>query len=185
MDDSEIIKLYTERSENAISETARKYGRYCRYVAYNILRNDEETDECVNDTYFRAWNAIPPHFPNCLRTFLGKITRGLALNRLEKFAAKKRGEGQAALALDELSECISDKCGGDPTDDIVIKAVLDRFLEELPAEQRKIFVRRYWYLDSVKKIAKELGLRENAVSVTLFRLRTKLREELEKEGIVI
>lgn len=186
MEDNEIISLYMDRSEAAISETDRKYGKYCRYIAYGILHNDEESEECVNDTYLRVWNAIPPHCPNCLRTFIGKITRGLALNKLEKLSAKKRGEGQTALALEELGECIPDNHNAkDPAEDIVIKETLDRFLENLPSESRKIFVRRYWYMSSIREIADEFGLKESKVSVTLFRLRKKLKTELEKEGIII
>ena len=186
MEDNEIIALYMDRSEAAISETERKYGKYCRYIAYGILHDDEEAEECVNDTYLRVWNAIPPHCPNCLRTFIGKITRGLALNKREKLSAKKRGEGQTALALDELGECIPDAHSADnAAEDIVIRDTLNRFLENLPTESRKIFVRRYWYLSSIKEIADEFGLGESKVTVTLFRLRAKLKAELEKEGIVI
>ncbi|MCH5203668.1 MAG: sigma-70 family RNA polymerase sigma factor [Oscillospiraceae bacterium] len=186
MEDNEIIALYMDRSEAAISETDRKYGKYCRYIAYGILRDNEEAEECVNDTYFRVWNAIPPHCPNCLRTFIGRITRGLALNKSEKLSAKKRKEGQTALALEELSECIPDMHNSEnAAEDIVIKETLDRFLKDLPPESRKIFVRRYWYLSSIREIADEFGLKESKVSVTLFRLRKRLKTELEKEGIII
>lgn len=106
MDDSKIIELYMERSEQAISETSKKYGRYCHYIAYSILHNDEDSEECVNDTYLRAWNSIPPKRPSKLQTFLGKITRNLSLNKWEKLSAEKRGAGQTSLILDELSECI-------------------------------------------------------------------------------
>lgn len=106
MDDSKIIELYMERSEQAISETSKKHGRYCHYIAYSILHNDEDSEECVNDTYLRAWNSIPPKRPSKLQTFLGKITRNLSLNKWEKLSAEKRGAGQTSLILDELSECI-------------------------------------------------------------------------------
>lgn len=186
MDDHRIIKLYMERSEQAISETAQKYGRYCHYIAFNILHNDSDSEECVNDTYLRTWNSIPPKQPNRLQTFLGKITRNLALNRYEKQSAEKRGGGQVPIILDELGECIpSEACTENIVDELVVKDVLNSFLDELPIEIRKIFVRRYWYMDSIKDIALEYGLSESNVSVTLFRTREKLKGLFEKEGIVL
>ena len=186
MDDSKIIELYMDRSEQAISETARKYGRYCHYIAYNILHNDEDSEECVNDTYLRTWNSIPPKRPNKLQTFLGKITRNLSLNKYEKQSAEKRGSGQIPLILDELTECIpADRNSETLVEDMVIKETLDRFLENLSADARKIFVRRYWYMSSVKEIEEEYGLSESKVTVTLFRTRQKLKTVLEKEGIAL
>lgn len=186
MDDSKIIELYMDRSEQAISETAIKYGRYCHCIAYNILRNDEDSEECVNDTYLRTWNAIPPKHPNRLQTFLGKITRNLSLNKWEKQSAEKRGSGQIPLVLDELTECIpADKTAERMVDDLLIKEVLNRFLNDLSGDARRIFVRRYWYISSVKEIAKEYGISESKVTVTLFRTREKLKTVLEKEGIAL
>lgn len=176
MDDSKIIELYMERSEQAISETSKKYGRYCHYIAYSILHNDEDSEECVNDTYLRAWNSIPPKRPSKLQTFLGKITRNLSLNKWEKLSAEKRGAGQTSLILDELSECIpAEQDAVNTVENMVIRDVLDRFLDELPAETRKIFVRRYFYMSPVKEIADEYGLSESKVTVTLFRTRGKLK----------
>ncbi len=186
MDDDKIIELYMDRSEQAISETSKKYGRYCHSIAYGILQSDADSEECVNDTYLRTWNSIPPKRPNHLQTFLGKITRNLSLNRLEMRSAEKRGEGQTVLILDELAECIPAE--GDATravEDMVIRNVLNRFLEDLPAETRRIFVRRYWYMSSVKEIAEEYGLSQSKVTVTLFRTRGKLKTALEKEGIIL
>lgn len=186
MDDNEIIKLYQSRSEQAISETSGKYGKYCHYIAYNILRNQEDASECVNDAYLNTWNAIPPACPTNLQTFLGKITRNLAINKLEKAKAKKRGAGQSILLLDELSECIPDNNSqAQITDSLVIKDVLNSFLANLPKETRQIFIRRYWYLSSIKEIAKDYGLSESKVTVTLFRTREKLKTVLEKEGILL
>ena len=186
MDDNKIIELYCERSEQAISETSKKYGKYCHYIAYSILRNDKDSEECVNDTYLRAWNSIPPRNPNNLQTFLGKITRNLSLNKLEKQSAEKRGAGQTSFILDELSECIPSKDDTVNTvENMVIKDVLDLFLDSLPAETRKIFVRRYFYMSSVKEIADEYGISESKVTVTLFRTRKKLKTVLEKEGILL
>lgn len=184
MEDGEIIALYWARSEEALSETARKYGRYCHSIARNILNNDEDAEECVSDAYLRAWNAIPPARPARLQTWLGRIVRNLALNRREKASAEKRGAGQIPLILDELAECIPDGLDGDAvTESILIKDVLDRFLEALPPDTRKIFVRRYWYMSSLKEIAEEYGISEGSAAVSLLRTRTKLRSVLEKEGI--
>ena len=186
MDDRQIIALFNERSETALSETAKKYGRYCRTVAYNILRNEEDSEECVNDTWLRAWDAIPPQCPERLSVFLGKITRNLALNRYKHKNREKRGGGQTLLVLEELAECVP---GAESTEEAAGEAllvdVLNRYLEGLPAEKRKIFMRRYWYMSSVKEIAEEFGLSESKVKMTLLRLRNKLKQTLEKEGIIV
>lgn len=186
MDDEQIVDLYWERSENAISETANKYGRYCHRIAYNILHNNEDSEECVNDTYMRVWGAVPPQRPNRLSAFLGKITRNLSLNRYEKYTAQKRGEGQVPLALSELQDCI-------PTFDSVEQVIEDaelvelfnRFLAAQPKEVRKIFMRRYWYLSSIKEIAEDYGFSESKVKMILLRARNELKQILEKEGIVL
>jgi len=184
MDDNKIIELFMDRSEQAISEASKKYGKYCHYIAYSILHNDEDSEECVNDAYLRAWNSIPPQHPNSLKTFLGKITRNLSLNKWEMLSAEKRGAGQASLILDELSECIPSEENAERTaENMIIRDALDRFLDALPAGTRKIFVRRYFYMSSVKEIAHEYGLSESKVTVTLFRTRKKLKTALEKEGI--
>ena len=186
MDDEKIIGLYLDRSELAISETAKKYGRYCHYIAFNILHNDEDAEECVNDTYFRTWNAIPPKRPNRLQTFLGKITRNLSLNKWEKLSAEKRGAGQVGLVLDELTQCIpADRSAENVVEDMLIKEIVDKFLDELSSDERKIFVRRYWYISSVKDIAKVYGFSESKVTVSLLRTREKLRKVLEKEGVIL
>ena len=186
MDDREIIELYWSRSEAAIGETAGKYGGYCSRIAYNILQSREDTEECVNDTYVNAWNAMPPHRPACLRTFLGRITRNLALQRRTKYAAQKRGGGEVALSLDELAEVLPG--GNSPeqaAEDGVIAEVIERFLRGLPKEQRAAFVLRYFYLLPVKDVAKKLGMGESRVKAILFRARGRLREQLTKEGIAI
>ncbi len=184
MDDQRIIELFWQRSEKAIIETASKYGRYCHYIAYNILQDNEDAEECVNDTYLNAWNSIPPQKPNRLQTFLGKITRNLSLNKYEQRIAQKRGGGQVPLILDELSECIS-KNDGDMIDEIAIKDLLNRFLELQTPQNCKLFVRRYWYMSSIKEIATDYGMSENNVTVTLFRIRHELKTYLEKEGVTI
>lgn len=186
MDDQQIIALYWQRSENAISETTQKYGRYCHTVAYNILQNEEDALECVNDGYLRAWNAIPPAQPNNLKTYLGKIVRNLALNRWETETAEKRGGGTVPQVLEELQTCIPSAIPGEQMlDSILLKDVLNRFLASLKPDARKIFVRRYWYMSSVKEIAREFGMTESKVTVTLCRTRQRLAQLLEKEGIIL
>lgn len=185
MEDSAIVLLYWQRSETAIAETERKYSRYCHSIAYGILRNHEDAQECVNDTLNRAWNAIPPARPSVLRTFLGKIARNLSLNALEKMTAKKRGMGQVELALSELEECVPSN--GTESDRFIeedtITQVINRFLGQLSTTQRKVFVRRYWYTSSLEEIAADYDMTISNVKSTLFRLRKKLKRELVKEGI--
>ena len=184
MDDNQIIDLYWARSENAISETADKYGKYCHYIAYNILFNDEDSEECVNDTYLKAWGVIPPQRPNRLSTFLGKITRNLALDRYKYNSREKRGNGQMPLVLDEIAECVS---AADNTehiiDDMVLLDCFNRFLAALPTETCNIFMRRYWFLSSIKEIAADFSISESKVKMTLLRARNELKQLLMKEGI--
>lgn len=186
MNDKQIIELYWARSEAAISETANKYGKYCHAIAFNILYNNEDSEECVNDTYTRAWGAIPPKRPNRLSTFLGKITRNLALNRYEKYTAEKRGFGQIPLALDELQDCIPAIGSVEQNiEDTALIEILDHFLGTLSVETRKVFMRRYWYLSPIKEIAEDYGFSESKVKMTLLRARNMLKQILEKEGIML
>ena len=186
MDDRQIVDLYWERSETAISETSKKYGKYCSYIAYNILHNREDCEECVNDTYMRAWGAMPPKRPNRLSVFLGKITRNLSLNRYEKYTAKKRGAGQVTFVLEELKECVPTADHAEQViDDMLLPETLNRFLAGLPEERRKFFMRRYWYLSPVREIASDFSVSESRVKMSLLRSRNELRALLEKEGIVL
>ena len=186
MDDRQIIALYNERSEAALSETAKKYGRYCRSIAYNILSNEEDCEECVNDTWLKAWEAIPPQCPDSLPAFLGRITRNLALNRYKHNTREKRGGGQTPLVLEELADCIPGGSNAETAaEEALLVDVLNRFLEGLPVQKRKIFLRRYWYMSSVKEIAADFGLSESNVKMTLLRTRSKLKQTLEKEGIIL
>ncbi len=186
MEDSQIVDLYWKRSESAISETKNKYGRYCYSIAYNILHNNEDSEECVDETYLHAWNTMPDQRPSRLAAFLGRITRNLSLNRWEKETAKKRGAGQTTLALNELRECIP---AADDTDQIVensdLTELLNRFLGSMTAETRKIFMQRYWYLRPVKDIAEDLAVSESKVKMSLLRSRNELKQLLEKEGIAL
>jgi len=186
MDDRQIIELYNERSEAAISETAGKYGKYCFYIAYHILYDERDSEECVNDTYLRAWEAIPPQWPNKLSAFLGKITRNLALNRYRYRMREKRGYGQIPLMLDELQECVPAAGSTEQAvEEKLLVEVLNRFLHELPIEKRMMFLRRYWYMSSIKEIAEDYEISEGNVKMKLLRIRNKLKEILEKEGIVL
>lgn len=184
MGDEQIVNLYWVRAENAISETSRKYGKYCHYIAYSILHNDEDSEECVNDTYLRAWDIIPPRRPNKLSTFLGKITRNFALDRYRYNTREKRCGSQIPLVIDELAECIpASDADNHIVDDMVLVDCFNRFLAALPVKTRKIFMRRYWYFSSIKEIAADFSISESNVKMTLLRARSKLERLLEKEGI--
>jgi RNA polymerase sigma-70 factor (ECF subfamily) len=186
VEDERIVELYWERSEAAISESAKKYGKYCHYIAYNVLSSDQDAEECVNDTYLRAWAAIPPTRPRVLKSFLGTITRNLAIDRYNKERAEKR-LGNADLAFEELGECIPDgnEDGRALSDEMALRDAINGFLESLPKETRIIFVRRYWYLSPVAHIAGDLGMSNSNVKVILMRTRKKLKAYLEKENITI
>lgn len=183
MDDAKIVQLYWDRNEQAIPATANKYGNYCTSIAKNILGNHEDAEECVNDTYMNAWNSMPPHRPNILSTFLGKIVRNLSLNRYKHNTVDKRGGGQATVVLDEISNLVSGKDDVEQEIDRkeLVKAI-DSFLDRLPTDKRNIFVCRYWYFDSISDIANRFGMTENNVSVTLNRLRLKLHNYLLERG---
>ena len=183
MEDREIVNLYWERNSNAIKETASKYGGYCKTIAKNILGNNEDAEECVNDTYLNTWNSIPPNRPNVLSTYLGKITRNLSFDRFRHRHADKRGGGEIELVLDELGECVS---GADSVEQEVEKKELVRainsFLDTLPQEKCNIFLCRYWYAISISEIATRFGMSEGNVSVTLNRIRSKLKNHLKERG---
>jgi len=186
MEDSHIVNLYFDRSEAAVSETAHKYGRYCYSISYNILHSHEDAEECVNDTYVRAWNSIPPNRPSRFSVFLGKITRNLSLNKYAKYTAKKRGSGQVQLILDELENFIPALSSVDQSvDDMILVEALNGFLASLSVETRKIFMRRYWYFSSIKEIAVDYGMSESKVKMTLLRTRNVLKEFLEREEIIL
>ena len=184
MEDEAILALYAARNEEAIRCSAEKYGKYCHTIANRILQNDADSEECVSDTWLRAWCVIPPQKPQILSAFFGTITRNLALNRYAWEHTAKRGKDTVMVSADELSECIPDTIGT-KTEDAVLKEVLNLFLSGLSKEARVMFVRRYWYLDSIKEIANHLGIGESKVKMSLLRSRKRLREFLEKEGIEV
>ena len=186
LDDIKIIDLYWERSESAIDETSLKYGNYCTKIAINILQNREDSEECVSDTYLKAWDAIPPQRPAKLSAFLGRITRNLSFNRFTARNTQKRGGTNIELLLSELEECI-------PSDSSVeadyeagqTARIIDAFLASAKPDNRIIFVRRYWYADSITEIASRFDMSESKVKSILFRTRNKLKDYLEKEGVVL
>ncbi len=189
MEDNQIVDLYWERDERAISESDAKYGAFCARIAMNILDNAQDAEECVNDTYLRAWNAIPPSRPTKLGAFLGKITRNLSLDRYKARKTAKRGNSLFLVSLDELSECIPDGSTGfgsgfdDETEARRIGECINRFLRKQSGEVRDVFICRYFYSDSIGEIARRFGLSESKVKSMLHRTRGKLKKLLESEGI--
>ena len=187
MDDKDIIEQFWARSDSAIAALSDRYSKYCRVIAVNILGNAEDAEEVINDTYHRIWNAIPPERPNNLRAFIGRITRNLSLDRLEKENAKKRGGGQVESVLSELEECISDNRNtiDELAESDAITAALNTFLSGQSAENRRVFVRRYWRAASIEEIAKDFNMTVGKVKTILFRMRNKLRKHLESEGVCL
>ena len=183
MEDNQIVELYWQRNEKAIKISQMKYGMYCRKIAENILHSKEDEEECLNDTWLRAWNTIPPEKPSRLDAFFGKITRNLAIDRYRQDRSQKRGEGQTALCLEELEECISKDLNIEES--IALKDLLNKFLRKLPKKNKDIFLFRYWYLMSIKEIALKFGTSEGSIKMILKRLRENLREYLEKEGVAL
>ena len=182
--DGEIIDMYLARNEDAIGCTSEKYGKYCTSIAYNILADLFDTEECVNDTWLRAWNSIPPTVPRILGAFLGKITRNLALDRYAAKAAAKRG-GRVAESLDELAECVGDSDLVEQMEVQELAEHISAFLRSEPEASRCVFIRRYFHQASVAEIAKKYGLTQANVKVTLHRMRKRLALYLEKEGIFV
>ena len=184
MDDQEIIARFFARDEEGLTAARARYEPYCATVARSLLNDPRDQEECLSDTWLRAWNAIPPQRPRSLGAFLAKITRNLAINRLRDGNAQRRGGGQVPLALEELGECVSPE--GSPEGELDRQAAeeaLNRFLDGLPPLQREVFLRRYWYLDSIEDIARRAGWSKSRVTTTLHRLRVRLRAHLIQEGI--
>lgn len=184
MNDIEIIDLFFERSETAITEIDIKYGKICLNVAHNILKNVHDSEECVNDTYLSLWNSIPPNRPNKLMAFTLKVTRNLALKRLEYNTARKRNP-DVIISFSELEDVISNDLLSSDLEDKEIGRLLNSFLRNAKQESRKVFIRRYYFLDSISDISSRYGYSESKVKNMLYHTRKKLREYLEKEGIVL
>ena len=185
MEDEKIMELYFRRSEDAIPQTALKYGSRCRSVAYSILSDPEDSEECVNDTYLAAWNAMPPTRPLHLGAFLAGITRKLSVSRLRRRCADRRGGGEYALSLSELDECVS--CGGSLSEAVEMKELAGEiavFLSSLSIDDRRIFMCRYWLVASIAQIAESTGFSESKIKSSLRRSRLRLKAHLEKEGLL-
>lgn len=184
MKDEEIIELYWNRQEKAIYETDIKYGKYCNAISFNILQSDEEAKECVNDTYLKVWDNIPPQRPSLLKIYIGKITRNLAINKYEKKKAKKR-DYTLEIALEELSECISSENNVENEVNYnELVNMLNEFLAGLSQDKRKIFLERYWYLYSIKEISLRNKISESNTKVILLRIREKLKNYLKEGGLI-
>lgn len=184
MEDNQIIELYFSRNELAITETANKYGRLCFGIANNILHSQEDSDECVNDTYLRVWKAIPPTVPQCFKNFICRIVRNLSLTRYEYNAAKKRTK-EIEVSLTEIEAVIPDKAVSEDIGEEQLGTVLSEFLDTLSQDARVIFVRKYWFFDTVGEIAQMCRFSENKVKVSLYRTKEKLRDYLSERGIAV
>lgn len=185
MDDESIIDLYWERSESAIHETDLKYGRFCTSVAVNILKNQEDAMECTNDSYLAAWNSMPPQRPSRLRAFLGRIVRNIAFDRYDYNTAQKRNRNML-LILEELEEClISPSLVEEEAEAGQVAELISNFLKKEKQESRVVFIRRYWYSESIDDIAARFHMSESKVKSMLFRVRKRLKEFLNKEGVDI
>ena len=183
VEDQQIVALYFERVEDAILETKNKYGKIVVGISYGILRLMEDAKECENDTYLKTWNSIPPMRPKMFLSFLAKVLRNISLDRYDYLHAKKRGEGEIPVLLDELAECLAMK--ETTLDETGLTEVIDQFLGALRPEARIIFMRRYWFGDSIQEIAKKMNCGESKVKMTLSRLRLQLKGVLEREGYLV
>lgn len=186
MSDAEIISLFQARDETAISAASRKFGNYCGTVINNILKNPEDAEECLNDTWMRAWETIPPHEPRNLAAYLATLAKNISLNRYKDNHAKKRGSGEIPLVLEELAECCTRNSDVEKEYEhkLLVEAIND-FLRTLPKDKRDIFVLRYWFCLSTKEITKKVGaLNRSSVSVTLLRTRKALAAYLKKKGFL-
>ena len=185
MDDAGIIALFNARDERSLEETAAAYGPWCRAIAMNLLGVREDAEECVSDALHALWRRIPPESPVSLRVYLGRIVRNIAVSRRRERDAQKRGGGEVALALEELKECAGTASAEEELEAEELGRTIDRFLRTLPETECSLFLRRYWYLDSMETIARRFGLREGAVKTRLHRTREKLRVFLRKEGYAL
>ena len=185
MNDIEIIGLFFNRNESAISECNNKYGHSLKRLSFNILRNFEDCEECLNDTYIKAWESIPPQKPSSLFAYLGRIIRNISINLYNKNRAKKRDSGITTL-LSELSDCVPDNSSTEEEfNSNFLNEVIDKWLLSLSEDDRKLFVGRYWFGEDLKTLAKKLNITSNYASVKIFNLRKSLKATLEKEDIYL
>lgn len=186
MNDLRIISLYWNRDEEAVTQTRLKYGRYLNTIAYNILANREDSEECLSDTCLKVWNAIPEDRPSNFRAYIGKIARNLSLNRYHERRAQKRGGGEVELLLSELEGCVPALHTVEGLSELsLVTAAIDKFLEGLGREERALFVRRYWYANSIRDLARLTGYSESKIKSLLYRLRNRLKIHLEEEGVAL
>ncbi len=183
MEDQAIVELYWARNERGIEEARRKYGALCQGVALRVLESPEDSEECVSDTWLRSWNAMPPQRPSLLGAFLARITRNLALDRWRSQHAARRFGGEAALALEELEDCVSGESLEDEVSRRALLRALNDFLRSLPAGDRRLFLRRYWSVETLQSLAQAEGMSVSALHRRLRRLRGRLADRLRKEGI--
>ena len=186
MDDGRIIGLFFERNESAVSEAEKKYKNYCFSIANNILHDYEDAAECVNDTFLGAWNSIPPQNPDNLQAYLGKIARNISLKKWREKSAQKRGGNSTGVSLEELEECIP---SGHTIDESIetkeLTAIINSFLSTLSESERRIFLRRYWYFDSIDDICGRFGFKKSKVKMMLKRTRDRLGKRLKEEGFIL
>lgn len=180
MDDKQIIRLFFERSEQAITELSRKYGDLCMKIAKSILNDHQDAEECVNDAYLGAWNSIPPRSPDPLRSYICRIVRNRSLKKLRTNSAIKRGS-QFEVSLSELEDCIPDNSMDEQLSISELSAQINAFLAALPKDDRLMFVKRYWFSESISELADAFGITENNVSVRLSRIRGKLHQYLNRK----
>lgn len=186
MEDDQIIGLFAAEDPGAVDAAAEKYGAYCRAIAQNILRDPQDAEECVNDAYLNAWRSLADRKPKNLGTYLGKLVRNLAFTRWRRDHAGKRGGGETALILDELGECVSGgEDPGDAYDRKELISAIEQFLRSQPEAKRRMFLRRYWYGDSLDEIAKTFSMTKNAVTMSLSRTREKLQKYLYERGFYV
>ena len=186
MTDEQIIAMLIERNENAISELDSKYHSYCQTISYGILKNHEDTEECYNDMLHSVWQSIPPNHPDNLKAYCARVIRNISLNRLQSNNAQKRGGASNAESLDELDFKITSNYTVE--DEILCsqtREIINEFLISLPRAKRVIFVRKYWYCDSIEEIANRMKMTPSNVKITLFRLRDRLKKKLQKGGLDI
>ncbi len=184
MTDQEIIQLFISRSERGISEISAKYNKICTHISFNILNNKADAEECVNDAYLGVWNSVPPTEPNPLLTYLCKIVRNISLKKYYKSTAKKRNS-QFDLAIDELENYIPDKNTVEQQAETrELTVIIESFLDSLSAENRVVFMRRYWFGDSYQDISERVGISSKNVSVRLARVRNLLKEHLKEREVL-
>ena len=183
MNDLQIVDLYWERNEQAITESNLKYGNYCFTISNNILSDTLDAEECVSDTWLRAWTVIPPERPARLKLFLGKITRNLSIDRLKAKMAQKRGGGEVNFILDELEECVAGSMNVES--EYITRELgecINQFVRQLPQREANLFVRRYFYGETLDVAGKRYGMSAHHAAVILCRVRQKLQQHLRKEG---